>query len=364
MKATSFLWIAAGLFFSSGLGACGPVDSDSAGGGGSGGEASGSGSGGAATGGAPMVDAGHGSGGLSGGAGGAIVTGSGGGGVVPPSSSGCPLFTPDDLWNKDVLASAVDAAWTTKLQASVGAVKIHPDFGAGFGIPINIVPDNAAPVPVTFDAYASESDPGPYPFPAVSAVHLEGTTNPSTCDGDCHLLTVQKGTCMLYEGYACHYASGWHCDNGAKWDLKKNSYGQRKSGWTSADAAGLPIYAGLARYEEVKAGAINHALRFTVKCTRGSFVMPATHEAVPSGCSATDPNSPPMGLRVRLKANYDDSKLRGSAKVFAQAFKKYGMILADNGSNFFFQSEDSPNWGDEINDLKTIPASAFEVVAP
>ncbi len=170
---------------------------------------------------------------------------------------------------------------------------------------------------------------------------------------------------MLYEGYACRYATdGWHCRNGAKWDLKRRSYGQRTSGWTSADAAGLPIYAGLARHDEVMAGVISHAIRFTVRCTSASFVAPATHQAVPGGC-AGNVNAPSMGLRIRLKATFDISSYSTTAQVFLRAFKKYGLILADNGSNFYFQSEQSPNWNDdEINDLKRVPPSAFEALAP
>ena len=170
---------------------------------------------------------------------------------------------------------------------------------------------------------------------------------------------------MLYEGFACRYASdGWHCANGAKWDLRRKSHGQRPLGWTSADAAGLPIYAGLARPEEVAAGAINHAIRFTLRCTAPSYVAPATHQAVPGGC-AGNTNAPPMGLRVRLKASFDISGFNATAQVFLRAFKKYGLILADNGSNFYFQSEDSSQWSnDEIDNLKDVPASAFEAVAP
>ncbi|HVR61661.1 MAG TPA: hypothetical protein VMU50_07160 [Polyangia bacterium] len=347
----------------SGTGGSGTDGGSPAGTGGSGGrKVSGGGSGG-------MHVTGGGSGGMQvtgGGSGGASQTGGGSGGAattmpVPSESSGCPLFTPDDLWNKDISGAPVDAAWTTKLQGLVGATKIHPDFGTDFGIPINVVPQSQLPIPVTFDDYPDESDPGPYPLPDLKSVILEGTSDPTSCDGDCHLLAVQKGTCELFEGYACHYAGIWHCGNGARWDLTRNSYGQRKTGWTSADAAGLPIYAGLARYEEVKAGAINHAIRFTVKCSSASYVMPATHDAVPGGCGGIT-DAPPMGLRVRLKAGFDDSQIHGQAKIFVQAFKKYGMILADNGSNFYFQSEQNPSWGDEINDLKTIPASAFEVV--
>jgi hypothetical protein len=278
------------------------------------------------------------------------------------SSSGCPLFSADDAWNTDISGATADTAWTAQLQGQVGAVNIHPDFGPGFGIPINAVPASQPAVPVAFDSYPDESDPGPYPFPDPSVARVEGTDDPRSCSGDCHLITVQKGACMLYEGYACQYDSdGWHCANGAKWDLTRKSYGQRPEGWTSADAAGLPVYAGLARYEEVMAGEITHAVRFTVKCTTGSYVPPATHDAVPSKCDPT--NAPPMGLRVRLKADFDISAYGPTAQVFLRAFKKYGMILADNGSNFYFQSEDNPAWPDDVNDLKNVPASAFEVLA-
>jgi hypothetical protein len=283
-------------------------------------------------------------------------TGGGGAGVI--GSSGCALFTPDDAWNVDISGAAVDATQTSVVAAAVGAIKIHPDFGPGFGIPFNVVPSSQKAVPVTFDTYADESDPGPYPLPDPSVARVEGTDDPHSCDGDCHLLAVQMGTCMLYEGYACHYdnAKGWICSNGAKWDLKKKSYGPRPEGWTSVDAAGLPVYAGLARYEELTAGEITHALRFTMSKTAARHIAPATHDAG-SGTTA-----PPMGLRVRLKASYDATALAPEAQVFVRAMKKYGMILADNGSNFYFQSEDNPNWPDSINDLKMIPASAFEAI--
>jgi hypothetical protein len=309
--------------------------------------------------------------GRAGGSGSAGQIGGGGGGQGGAvTNSGCALFTPDDAWNTDVSGKAADAAGTTKLNALLGAIKIHPDFGSGFGIPINVVPANQAPLAVTFDAYPDESDPGPYPFPGPGSAILEGTSDPANCDGDCHLLTVQQGSCQLYEGYACHYtAPGWTCGNGAHWDLTKKSYGQRPVGWTSADAAGLPIYAGLARYAEAAAGEITHAIRFTVPCTTGSYVAPATHEAVPgmAGC-AGNANAPPMGFRVRLKASFDISGYAPMAQVFLRAFKKYGLILADNGgssSGFFFQSATDANWpDDEINDLKNVPVSAFEAVAP
>jgi hypothetical protein len=320
-------------------------------------------SGGDGTGGGAGGSSGGGTGGHAGTAGGVGGrSGAGGGTVVIDSSSGCPLFTPDDAWNTDISAAPVDATWTATLQSQVGAINIHPDFGPDFGIPINVVPATQPPVPVAFDGYPEESDPGPYPFPDPSVARVEGTSDPHSCSGDCHLVTVQKGACMLYEGYACQYQSdGWHCSNGAKWDLTKKSYGQRPEGWTSVDAAGLAVYAGLARYEEVMAGEITHAIRFTVKCTTGSHVPPATHDAVPDKCDPT--GKPPMGLRVRLKGDFDTTGYGPTAQVFLRAFKKYGMILADNGSNFYFQSEENPAWPDDVNDLKRVPASAFEVLA-
>jgi hypothetical protein len=305
--------------------------------------------------------------GTSGPAGAGGTTGAGGSGGQTVGSSGCPLFTPDDVWNADVSGKAVDATNTSKMTTLIGNVNIHPDFGPGFGIPINVVPQSQPAVPIVFDTYASESDKGPYPFPGPASVRVEGTDDPTSCDGDCHVIVVQQGTCLAYEGYGCQYNSdGWHCANGAKWDLKKNSQGQRPDGWTSADAAGLSIYAGLARYEEVVAGEITHAIRFTLPCTSDARVPPATHQAVPGGCSSRPP-APPMGLRVRLKASYDISGFDPVVQTFLRAFKKHGLILADNGgssSTFFFQSEDSPSWPDAINDLKMVPASAFEAVVP
>jgi hypothetical protein len=285
-------------------------------------------------------------------------------------SSGCPLFTADDVWNADVSGKAVDSANTTKMYNLIDSnmmTKIHPDFGPGFGIPITIVPQSQPKVPIVFDAYPDESDPGPYPFPGAGVVKVEGTDDPTTCDGDCHVLVVQQGACKVYEGYACHLApDGWHCGNGAIWDLTKKSEGQRPDGWTSADAAGLSIYAGLARYEEAMAGEITHAIRFTLPCTEDATVPPATHSAVPGSCSSR-PAAPPMGLRVRLKADYDISTFTPLVQTFLRAFKKHGLILADNGgssSTFFFQSEDSQSWPDEINDLKMVPVRAFEAVVP
>jgi hypothetical protein len=285
-----------------------------------------------------------------------------------PTIGGCSIFSADDAWNRDVSALPVDPDWTARLHALVGDINLHPDYGNSgtehYGIPINVVPASQPAVPITFDWYEDESDPGPYPFPGPDAISIEGQS-PLGCDGDCHVLVVQQGTCQLFEGYACeHHDGGWHCGNGARWDLTKNSYGQRPDGWTSADAAGLAITPGILRYDEVVAHAIHHAIRFTVDCTRASYVSPASHYAVPNGCAGNDdPNAPPMGLRVRLAASYDISGFSPDVQAVLTAMKTYGMILADNGSNFFFQGEYHLGWTEEqVEPLKQIPASAFEVV--
>ncbi len=268
----------------------------------------------------------------------------------------------------------MDASWTSKLYASAKLKALHPDFGSGFGIPLNVVPQGSPALPITF-SYSSESDPGPYPFPG-SAAKIEGGT-PTSCSGDCHVLTVLSGTCLLYEGWACSYSSGaasWHCGSGAMFDLKKSSYGQRPSGWTSADAAGLAILPGLVRYAEVAANTLHHAIRFTMHCTQDGFVAPASHQAVPtgtSGCPAgilksdLETSYPPMGLRIRLKSSYQTASMPVQARVVAVAMQTYGMILADNGSDYFFQGDDDSSWNDgQLNALKSIPGDQFEVLTP
>jgi hypothetical protein len=279
---------------------------------------------------------------------------------------GCAVFPPEDAWNQDISGATVDEQWTGRLLDMVGDIRLHPDYGGDaselYGIPIGVVPEDQPPLDVTFDWWPEESDPGPYPFPEPADAMIEGG-DAMNCDGDCHLLVVQQGSCQLYEGYACYYEDGWHCGNGAHWDLTQVSYGQRPKGWTSADAAGLAITPGIIRYDEVRAGEIRHAIRFTTECTRPNFVAPATHQAVPGGCDESDPNSPPMGLRVRLNPDFDITSFSEGAQVVLTAMKRYGMILADNGSNFFFQGEAHLGWTDEeLDDLKSVPASAFEVV--
>ncbi len=360
---------------SSSKGGGGTSGSGASGGSSNGGSSNGGGSGGTSNGGSGGTSNG-GSGGTSNGgsagvsSGGTAGVASGGGGTSGgtgqgPELGGCSMFPANDEWNMDVSGATVDAGWTQKLQTFVGSgLKLHPDFGGSqYGIPINIVPASTPLVDVVFDSWPGESDPPPYAFPDPSTAKIEGGT-PSSCSGDCHFLALLQGTCKLYEGYVCQYTNKWHCANGAIWDLTKLSYGQRPKGWTSADAAGLSITAGLLRYDEVMAHSVRHAIRFTTACTINKFVKPATHKAVPGGCSPTDPNAPPMGLRVRMKASFDDSALSAEAKAVTAGFKKYGMIIADNGSNFYFQGELNASWPNSfINEMKSLPADAFEAVA-
>jgi hypothetical protein len=209
-------------------------------------------------------------------------------------------------------------------------------------------------VPVTFDD-ADESDPGPYPIPPDAPI--EGGAQ---SDGDRHVLVLDRSECKLWELFDAHPQGGgasWHAGSGAVWDLRSNAL--RPEGWTSADAAGLPIFPGLVRYEEVAAGEIAHALRFTASRTQRGYVHPATHFA----SSITDPDVPPMGLRVRLQASFDCSGLSSEVQVICAAMKRYGMLLADNGSSWYVSGAPDPRWSDErLADLRRIPGTAFEAV--
>ncbi len=288
--------------------------------------------------------------------------GGGGGASTPASSpspatggrpvvSGCAVFPADNPWNRDVSADPVDARSAAYI-ASIGADRfLHPDFGSdpSYGIPWTSVPGTQPRVPMSFD-YDDESDPGPYPFPPDAPVEA---------GGDRHVLVVDRGACRLYETFDSQYTGpGWHAGSGALFDLGSNAL--RPDGWTSADAAGLPILPGLVRREEVLAGEIRHALRFTVRRTQRGYIHPATHFA----SSDTDPGLPPMGLRVRLKAAYDLSRFTGDSRVVLVALRRYGMFVADNGSDWFISGETNRAWNDaELEPLKTVPGSAFEVVA-
>jgi len=267
-----------------------------------------------------------------------------------PTISGCAIFPSDNPWNQEVSGLPVNANSSAYIN-SIGASRgLHADFGetVSYGIPYNIADNSTPKYSVTFD-YDDESDHALYPIP--DDVKMEGPS-------DAHILVIQKDECKLYELFAAEKTSGgWHAGSGAIWDLTSNAL--RPEGWTSADAAGLPIFPGLVRYDEVAAGVINHAIRFTAPSTQRAYIHPATHYA----SSSTNPSLPPMGLRVRLKADYDISDLPPQAKVIATAMKKYGMILADNGSSWFFQGAWDAGWNDDdLNTLKGIPGSAFEAL--
>lgn len=262
----------------------------------------------------------------------------------------CQIFPADNAWNTVVSGLPVDPK-SDAYMASIGLSNfVHPDFGSNrsYGMPANIVSAGQQKVPVTFLAYANQSDPGPYPIPPNAAVE----SGP-----DAHLLVVDKDACRLYEMYnAKKTASGWSADAGAVWNLNSNAL--RPKNWTSADAAGLPIYPGLAKFDEANSGVITHALRFTAPRTQNGYVSPATHEA-----GIANSNYPPMGLRVRLKASFDTSKFTGQSKAIAEALKKYGMILADNGSSWYISGQTDSRWNDaDLHQLKSIPGSAFEAV--
>ncbi len=238
----------------------------------------------------------------------------------PPSISDCQIFPTDNAWNKNISDFPVHPKSDTYI-ASIGLDRnLHADFGENqtYGIPFTIVDDTQADVEINFTAYGDESDPGPYPIPE-TAKRESGS--------DHHVLVLDKTACIIYELYNAvnnPNDSSWSADSGAVWDLSTNDL--RPEGWTSADAAGLPILPGLVRYKEVKAGAIHHAIRFTAPDTQDGWIHPATHQA-----GSDDTSLPPMGLRVRLKANYDISGYTGQAKVILKAMKKYGLILGDNG---------------------------------
>jgi len=277
---------------------------------------------------------------------------------VSPVLAGCGVFPADNPWNRDVSCDPVDAN-SDQYIASIneGAEFLHADFGSNpnWGIPFNVVPGSQPFVPVVFTEYPAESDPGPYPLPADAPI--EGGSDST---GDRHVLTVNSGNCQLYELYHAYKDSdgpGWHAGSGAVFDLSSNLL--RPEGWTSADAAGLPILPGLVRFEEVESGQIRHALRFTVWRSQQAYLHPATHAAG----ATTDPAYPPMGLRLRVKAGYDLTRFSGQARVILTALKRYGMLVADNGTSWYITGASDSRWNDsDLDQLKTVPGSAFEVV--
>lgn len=281
-----------------------------------------------------------------------------------PRIGSCPSLPGGHPLNQDVSGFPVDPRSDAYVRNIGMSARVHPDFGAadlgqgpgGFGIPYRIVPEHQPLVRTQFGDYADESDPGSYPIPLDTPV--EGGPD---SDGDRHVLVVREGECKLYElGNAYPRKDYWEASGGAIWDLDTGLRPPHvQPGWTSVDAAGLPVLPGLVRYDEVAAGEIRHAVRFTIQRTQRAYIAPASHWA----SSITDQDVAPMGLRLRMKANYDLSKFSGQSLVIATALKRYGMIVADNGSNWFISGAPDTRWNDDdLNQLKTIPGSAFEAV--
>lgn len=273
---------------------------------------------------------------------------------APPREDGCPIFPANNPLNQEVSHAPVNPN-SAKYIASIGAeLHLHADFGTppNYGIPYAVVGLHRRKVPIHFE-YGEESDLGPYPVPP--DVPVEGAGE----EGDRHVLVLQEGTCKLYELYAARrQGSGWQAGSGAIFNLRSNAL--RPEGWTSADAAGLPIFPLLVRYPEVRAGQIDHALRVTVEQTQRGYVHPATHFA----SNSSEPDLPPMGLRLRLKASFDLSGYHGQALVVLRALKRYGLIVADNGSSWYITGAPSPYWNNEdLDQLKRVPGSAFEALS-
>jgi hypothetical protein len=277
------------------------------------------------------------------------------------SLHGRQVFPADNPWNEEISAAPVDPnsdAIITSMGLNTG---VHADFGtvwngAPNGIPYVVVSGAQQKVPITFTDYGDESDPGPYPVPPDALV--EGGASGT---GDRHVIVIDRDNWKLYElstAYPVNNGASWRAGSGAVFDLNSNAL--RPAGWTSADAAGLPIFPGLVRYDEVyERGEITHALRFTAQTTRRAYVAPARHFA----SSRTDANLPPMGMRVRLKASFDTSGFSPAMQVILRALKKYGMILADNGSNWYVSGAPDPRWNDdELHTLSALKGSDFEVV--
>jgi hypothetical protein len=276
-----------------------------------------------------------------------------------PMIENCLVFPANNVWNARVDGLPIDPR-SDQYIASIGEdIGVHPDFGtvwegAPIGIPFNIVPGSQPPSPISFE-YEDESDPGSYPIPDDPLI--EGG---SSSDGDRHILIVDKDHCILYEIYHA-YPQGngsWEAGSGAIYDLRSNNL--RPDTWTSADAAGLPIFPALVKYDEVIAGKISHALRFTADNTRKMHIWPARHDA----SSITDENVPPMGQRFRLKSSFDISGFSPEVQVILKALKEYGMFLADNGSNWYVSGAPDVRWNDDVlvNELKLVKGSDFEAV--
>jgi hypothetical protein len=284
-----------------------------------------------------------------------ITTGQGG------SLNGFVPFPSNSLWNTNIASAPVDPNSASIINFIGGSTPIHPDFGSGLyngqsiGIPYIVVPNGQSVANIHFTAYGDESDPGPMPIPFNAPI--EGYPNPG--NGDRHVLVVDKGNCWLYELYYAfpHGPVLWYADSAAVWDLEAN--GQRPYTWTSADAAGLPIFPGLVRYDEVASGHINHAIRLTLQYSQQAFTPPASHWAA----NSSNQYAAPMGMRLRLKASFDISGYPAEDQVILTALKQYGAIMADNGSSMYLSGSPDDHWNnDNLGVLRQVTASDFEVL--
>ena len=277
----------------------------------------------------------------------------------PPSlSPRAPSLPTQAAWNQDISKAPRDPRSAAYIAYIGGGDHLHPDFGSPrpYGFPFAVVAPGQPKLPIHYTAYGDESDRGPFPIPANAPI--EGGNG---SDGDRHVLAVDRSSCTLYELYRAFPVvkpkPHWNADSGVAWDL--DSTALHPEGWTSADAAGLPIFPGLVRYDEVATGKLEHAIRVTFESTRDAYVHPAVHCAGDTSAAA----APPMGLRLRLKAGYGLGGFSGPARTIAEAMKRYGLIVADNGSNWYFSGSSDRRWDDDnLNQLKGIPGSAFEVV--
>jgi IPT/TIG domain len=301
-----------------------------------------------------------------------VMVTSSGGNPPPSACSGISLgpnaslngylpFPADNLWNQNIASATVDPNSNAIINFIGPTAPVHPDFGSGeyngsnIGIPFIVVDSQQAPVAIDFTAYGSESDPGPMPVPANAPI--EGYPNPGS--GDRHVLVIDNSTCWLYELYSAYPQSdgSWNAASAAVWDLTADQ--QRPLTWTSADAAGLSIFAGLARYDEVASGEIKHALRFTLQNSRAAFVSPASHWAA----NSTSQFAAPMGMRLRLKSSFDISGFSAANQVILTTLQQYGMIMADNGSNMYISGAPDDRWNnDDLHNLDQVTAVDFEVV--
>lgn len=284
--------------------------------------------------------------------------------VFPDPPAGLPAnaasLPNQAAWNQDISGAPVapGSAATIAYIDSHGDDDLHPDFGSprAYGFPYGVVGARQRKLPIHYTAYGDESDQGP--FPISRGAPVEGGRR---SDGDRHVLVLDRSHCVLYELYRAFFKRGgtahWNADSGARWDLRSTAL--RPDSWTSADAAGLPIFPGLIRHDEVAAGHVDHAIRVTFESTRDAWVHPASHCAG----DTSDPRAPAMGTRLRLKAGYGLGGFSDGARVIAVALQRYGLIVADSGSNWFFGGTSDRRWDDEnLNQLKRIPGSAFEVV--